>query len=110
MIHRRVIAQEDYLCLTEHTLPLQASHKASELDVHIADYIQDCLFEKELVSAADQLILRLILTPVRRFIRRIDIDEFRWVPGASYGMTRIVALGKENVGHVGLIALEYFEG
>ena len=110
MIHRGVIAQEDDLRLIEHTLPLQTIYKASELDVHIADYIQDCLFEKELVPAADQLILRLVFTPVRRFIRRLDLDEFRRVPRASDGMPRIVALGKENVGHIGLIALEYLQG
>ena len=94
MILRRVITQENDLCFSEHTLPLEAGHKAAELDIHIADYIQYCFFKKELVAAADQLILGLVFTPVRRFIRWIDIDEFRRVPGASDCMTGIVALGK----------------
>src|SRR5664280_1041885 len=110
MIHRGVIAQEDDLRLIEYTLIFQAGHKSSELDVHIADYIQNCLFEKKLVAAADQLILGFVFTPLRWFIRRIDIDEFRRVPCASDGMPRIVALGKEDIGHIGLIAFEYLQG
>ena len=109
MIHRGMVAQQDDLRLIEHTLPLQTIYKASELNVHIADYIQDCLFEKELIPAADQLILGFVFTPVRRLLGWLDLDEFRRSPGASDGMPRIVALGEENVGHIGIIAFEYLQ-
>ena len=59
--------------------------------------------------ALSSLILGFVFTPARWLIRRIDIDEFRWVPGASDSMPCIIALGKEDVGHVGLIALEYLQ-
>jgi hypothetical protein len=54
--------------LGEDTLFLESFYQPSELDIHIADHIQDRLLEEELVPPADELILGFVLASLRWLI------------------------------------------